>query len=126
VRAVVHDRYGPPEVLRVEEVEGPVPADDEILVRVHATTVTQTDSHKRRAKPFVWRFMLGLLRPKRRILGLELAGEVEAVEDVLAPERLFAAGEYRPVIDRTYGSRTSWRRTATSRRARRPGTSCCR
>jgi NADPH:quinone reductase-like Zn-dependent oxidoreductase len=79
MRAVVYDRYGPPEVLRVEEVERPVAKDDEVLVRVHATTVTQTDCHMRRARPFIWRFMLGLRRPKRRILGLELAGEVEAV-----------------------------------------------
>jgi NADPH:quinone reductase-like Zn-dependent oxidoreductase len=79
VRAVVHDRYGPPEVLRLEDVERPVPADDEVLVKVHATTVTQTDCHMRRARPFLWRFMLGLRRPKRRVLGLEFAGEVEAI-----------------------------------------------
>ncbi|MBM2822356.1 MAG: zinc-binding dehydrogenase [Thermoleophilia bacterium] len=79
MRAVVHDRYGPPEVLRLEDVERPEPNDDEVLVKVHATTVTQTDCHMRRAKPFIWRFMLGLLRPKRRILGLEFAGVVEAV-----------------------------------------------
>lgn len=79
MKAVVHDRYGPPEVLRIEEVERPVPKDDEVLVRVHATTVTQTDCHMRRARPFIWRFMLGLRRPRRRILGLEFAGVVEEV-----------------------------------------------
>jgi NADPH:quinone reductase-like Zn-dependent oxidoreductase len=79
VKAVVYDRYGPPEVLRVAEVESPVPADDEVLVRVHATTVTRTDCHMRTAKPFIWRFMLGLRRPKRKVLGLEFAGVVEAV-----------------------------------------------
>ena len=79
MRAIVHDRYGPPEVLSVAEVERPVPADDEILVRIHATTVTRTDCHIRAAKPFVWRAFAGLLRPKRRILGIEFAGEVEAV-----------------------------------------------
>jgi NADPH:quinone reductase-like Zn-dependent oxidoreductase len=79
MKAVVHDRYGPPEVLRVEQVEQPVPADDEVLIRVHATTVSQTDCHMRRARPFLWRFSTGLLRPKSKILGLELAGEVEAV-----------------------------------------------
>ncbi len=79
MRAVVHDRYGPPNVLRVDEVEPPVPADDEVLVRVRATTVTQTDCHIRRASPFVWRLFAGLLRPKQKILGIELAGEVEAL-----------------------------------------------
>jgi NADPH:quinone reductase-like Zn-dependent oxidoreductase len=79
MRAVVHDGYGPPDVLRLEEVERPVPKEDEVLVRIHATTVNQTDCHMRRAQPFIWRFMLGLLRPNQRILGTELAGEVEAV-----------------------------------------------
>ena len=96
MKAVVHDRYGPPEVLRIEEVERPVPNDDEVLVRVHASTVTQTDCHMRRAKPFIWRFMLGLLRPKRRILGAELAGEVEAVGAAVTD---FAVG------DRVFGMR---------------------
>jgi NADPH:quinone reductase-like Zn-dependent oxidoreductase len=79
MRAVVHDRYGPPEVLRIEDVERPAPKADEVLVHVHATTVTQTDCHMRRARPIFWRFMLGLRRPKRRILGQEFAGVVEAV-----------------------------------------------
>lgn len=79
MRAIVHDRYGPPDVLRLEEVERPVPADDEVLVRVRASTVNQTDCHIRRAQPFIWRFMAGLRRPRQRILGIELAGEVEAV-----------------------------------------------
>jgi NADPH:quinone reductase-like Zn-dependent oxidoreductase len=79
MRAIVHDRYGPPAVLRVEEVERPAPAADEVLVRVHATTVTQTDCHMRRARPLFWRFMLGLRRPRRRTLGLEFAGVVEAI-----------------------------------------------
>jgi NADPH:quinone reductase-like Zn-dependent oxidoreductase len=79
VRAVVHDRYGPPEVLQLEELKRPVPAHDEVLVRVRATTVTQTDCHMRRARPLFWRLMLGLRRPKRRVLGLELAGDVVEV-----------------------------------------------
>ena len=79
MRAVVHDRYGPPEVLRIEEIERPEPADDEVLVRIHASTVNRTDCHVRAAKPFLWRFFSGFLRPKERILGSELAGEVEAV-----------------------------------------------
>jgi NADPH:quinone reductase-like Zn-dependent oxidoreductase len=79
VRAVVHDRYGPPDVLRLEDVEQPVPKDDEVLIRIHATTVNRTDCGMRAAEPFFIRFLTGLRRPRRRILGMELAGEVEAV-----------------------------------------------
>ena len=79
MRAVVHDRYGPPEVLRVEDVEPPVPREDEVLVKIHATTVTRTDTGLRGAEFFISRFVTGLLRPKQKVLGLELAGEVEAV-----------------------------------------------
>ena len=79
MRAVVHDRYGPPEVLRIVDVERPVPGRGELLVRVRATTVNQTDCHMRRARPVFWRFLLGLRRPKRKILGMEFAGEVAAV-----------------------------------------------
>jgi NADPH:quinone reductase-like Zn-dependent oxidoreductase len=79
MRAVVNDRYGPPEVQRLEDVERPVPNDDEILVRIHATTVNRTDCGWRSATPVFSRYFTGLRRPRRRILGMELAGEVEAV-----------------------------------------------
>jgi NADPH:quinone reductase-like Zn-dependent oxidoreductase len=79
MRAVVADSYGPPEVLRLEEVEQPLPKDDEVLVRVHASTVNRSDVGARAAKPFFSRFFTGLRRPKYRIPGMELAGEVEAV-----------------------------------------------
>lgn len=79
MRAVVHDRYGPPEVLRLEEVDRPVPRDDEVLVRVHASTVTRSDTGLRGSEYWFARAFTGLRRPKQRIAGMELAGVVEAV-----------------------------------------------
>jgi len=79
MRAVVHDRYGPPDVLRLEEVERPAPNEGEVLVRVHATTVTRSDCGYRAAHPFFSRFFTGVRRPKQRIIGMELAGEVELI-----------------------------------------------
>ena len=79
MRAVVFDHYGPPEVLRVEDVERPAPKDDEVLVKVHATTVNRTDCGWRKADPFFARAFTGLLRPKHRTPGMEFAGVVEAV-----------------------------------------------
>ena len=79
MKAVVYDRYGPPDVLRLEDVERPVPAEDQLLVRVHASTVTRSDCGFRSAEIFISRFFTGLRRPKQRIPGMEFAGEVEAV-----------------------------------------------
>jgi NADPH:quinone reductase-like Zn-dependent oxidoreductase len=90
MRAVVYDEYGPPEVLRIEEVERPEPSDDEVRVRIHATTVNRTDCGWRSAQPFIVRYFIGLRRPKRRILGMELAGEVDAVGGAVTE---FAAGD---------------------------------
>jgi NADPH:quinone reductase-like Zn-dependent oxidoreductase len=96
MRAVVHDRYGPPEVLRLAEVERPVPTDDEVLVRVHATTVNRSDTGLRSAEYFITRFFTGVLRPKRRIMGMEFAGLVEAVganvTEFAAGDRVFGVG----------------------------------
>lgn len=99
MKAVVQDRYGGPEVLRIEEVPKPVPARDELLVRIRATGVTRGDVHQRAGDPFISRLISrSVRRPRRRILGHELAGEVEAVgADVteFAPgERVFGALPY--------------------------------
>jgi NADPH:quinone reductase-like Zn-dependent oxidoreductase len=95
MRAVVYDRYGPPEVLRLKDVERPVPAADEVLVRIHATTVNRTDCGWRSATPWFARAFTGWRGPRRRILGSELAGVVEAIG---ADVREYAVG------DRVFGA----------------------
>src|SRR6266513_967387 len=80
MRAIVYHTYGSPDVLKLEEVQKPVPQDDEVLVKVHATSVNAGDWHLLRAKPFLMRLMgYGLLKPKNTILGSDIAGRVEAV-----------------------------------------------
>ena len=80
MRAVIQDRYGPPEVLRVAEVERPVPKDDEVLVRVYATTVTRGDAMGVRSAEYRFtRVFTGIRRPRRKIGGSEFAGRVEGV-----------------------------------------------
>jgi NADPH:quinone reductase-like Zn-dependent oxidoreductase len=79
MKAAVYTRYGPPEVVRVVDVPTPAPADDEVLVRIHATTVNRTDCGFRRPSPWFIRPVSGLVRPRHPILGNEFAGEVTAV-----------------------------------------------
>jgi len=79
MKAVICDRYGPPDILRLEDVERPVPGPDEVLIRIRATTVNRSDCYYRLGTPPLARLITGLTRPRHRILGSELAGDVEAV-----------------------------------------------
>lgn len=100
MRAVICERYGPPEVLENRVVPRPRPGADEVLIRIHATSVTQADARMRgfRVPPSTWipaRLMLGVFRPRRQVLGSELAGVVQQVGDAV---QRFA------VADRVYAS----------------------
>jgi len=79
MRAVVRDRFGPPDMLEIRDVETPAPADDEVLVRVRATSVNPADWYGVTGTPYVGRVEMGLLRPKSNRVGTDLAGTVEAV-----------------------------------------------
>ena len=85
MKAILHTKYGPPDELQLTEVDKPVPDDNEVLIRVHASSVTSTDCNVRNltfvTKVFFIpaRLMFGAFKPKERILGFDMAGEVEAV-----------------------------------------------
>jgi NADPH:quinone reductase-like Zn-dependent oxidoreductase len=89
----VYERYGPPDVLKLKEVDKPVPKDNEVLVRVCAATVNRTDCGIVRGKPFIIRFFTGILKPKKSIPGTEFAGEIESVGKIVtsykAGDRVF-------------------------------------
>lgn len=76
MKASIRRRYGSPNQIKIENIEKPIPKDNDILIKVHATTVNRTDCANLTAKPFIMRFVLGLFKPKKRILGTDFAGEV--------------------------------------------------
>lgn len=95
MKAIVYERYGPPEVLHLADVAKPAPKDDEVLIKVRATTVSAGDVRMRAFKVDFWewlpaRLYLGVTKPKRAVLGMQLAGDIEAVgKDV----KLFKQGD---------------------------------
>ena len=95
MKAIIFTKYGPPDVLQLKEVEKPTPKDNEVLVKVYATTITFGDSSIRSFNfpRLYWTFMriwLGLRKPRKKILGMELAGKIESVgKDV----KLFKKGD---------------------------------
>jgi NADPH:quinone reductase-like Zn-dependent oxidoreductase len=102
MKAFIYEKYGPPERLRMAEVDKPAPNGDELLVKVLAASVNAADWHVLRGKPLFSRATLGLLRPKHKILGVDIAGQVEAVgSDVTR----FKAGDqvYANLLDHGYG-----------------------
>lgn len=85
MKALVYTKYGPPDVLQIKEVEKPVPGDNEVLIRVDATTVNRTDCATIRAIPFFARIITGLFKPRKQIPGTEFAGEIESVGKNVLP-----------------------------------------
>jgi NADPH:quinone reductase-like Zn-dependent oxidoreductase len=102
MKAFVYERYGPPERLRVAEVDTPAPNAEEVLVRVLAASVNAADWHVLQGKPLFSRATLGLLRPRHKILGVDIAGQVEAVGGGVTR---FKAGDevYANLLDHGYG-----------------------
>ncbi len=79
MKAAVYSRYGPPDVVRMQEVDKPVPEDNEVLIKIHASSVNPYDWHFMRGEPYPVRLIAGLRKPKFTGLGVDVAGEVEAV-----------------------------------------------
>jgi NADPH:quinone reductase-like Zn-dependent oxidoreductase len=102
MKAFIYEKYGPPESLRMVEVDKPEPDADEVLVKVLAASVNAADWHVLRGKPLFSRATLGLLRPKHKILGVDVAGQVEAVGGGVTG---FRPGDevYANLLDHGYG-----------------------
>src|SRR5262245_66624720 len=106
MRAAVHTRFGPRDVVQILDVPNPVPADNQVLVRVHASTVNRTDCGFRAGQPWFGRPFYGLVRPRSTTLGCEFAGVVESVGRKVTAfqvgERVFGYN------DRTFGGHAEY------------------
>jgi NADPH:quinone reductase-like Zn-dependent oxidoreductase len=102
MKAFIYERYGPPDTLRMVEVDEPSPGAGEVLVKVRAVSVNAADWHVLRGKPLFSRATLGLLRPKHKILGVDVAGQVELVGGGVTG---FTSGDqvYANLLDHGYG-----------------------
>jgi len=78
MKASTRRKYGKPNQIKIENIEKPIPKDNEVLIKVYATTVNRTDCANLTAKPFIMRFVLGLFKPRKTILGTDFAGKVES------------------------------------------------
>ena len=106
MKAIVYERYGPPEVAQLKEVTKPVPRENDVLVKIHATTVNRTDCGFRSAEYFIVRFWSGLITPNNKILGCEFAG---VVEEVGRNVTLFKAGDkVFGYNDKTFGGHAEY------------------
>jgi NADPH:quinone reductase-like Zn-dependent oxidoreductase len=111
MKAIVRYAYGSPDVLRLEEVPTPVPGDDEVLVRVRASSINRTDLESVTGRPAVYRAFMGVRRPRSKWLGLDAAGEVEAVG---AGVKSFKPGD-RVFADLLYNGNAAFAEFASAR-----------
>lgn len=79
MKAIISTKYGPPDVLQLKEIKKPIPNDNEVLIKIHATTVNRTDTATLRGKPFFARLFTGLLKPNNPIPGTDFSGKIEKV-----------------------------------------------
>ena len=79
MKAIVYHEYGNPNVFKLAEVAKPTPKDNEVRIKIHATTVTAAEGLMRRGEPLWGRLIIGLRRPRKNILGIELSGEIDAI-----------------------------------------------
>lgn len=106
MKAAINTKYGPPEVVQLMEIEKPVPKENEILIKIHATTVNRTDCGFRSAEYFISRFFSGLFKPKNKTLGNEFSGVIEKigknVSSFIVGDKVFGYN------DKTFGSHAEY------------------